>query len=180
MSEAFARVRLLAALVLLGASACAAGSQPFLHRAHRENYALQPAELERAQFYVSEDVLAHELGDAGTPLPGPEHVFMVHRGTRGAVTDAGPDWLRVSFGTGPGALFLANPEARPDSVYLLASEGEAGQQPRLVRDDPDKRLRAGTRRFQVIYGASARLLIDDGDLEKLIEARPHLPGRKAE
>jgi hypothetical protein len=170
---------LLTALALAGALACASGSQPFLHRAHRENFALQPDELEQTQFYVSEDVLAHELGDSGA-LAGPEHVFVVERGTPGAVTDTGPDWLRVSFGPGAGALFLANPDARPDSVYVLASDGEAGGPPHRVSEGTERILRVGARRFRVIYGASARLLISDRDLEKLVLKRPHLKGREAE
>ncbi len=172
------RRRLFPALLALATSAaCAASSQPFLDRAHRSNFELQPAELERVQFYVSDDVLAHELGPSGT-LEGPDHVIVVNRGTRGVVTDTGPHWLRVSFGAGDGVLFLADPNAKPDSVYLLATDGDAGQPPRRVQDLEDRVVRVGARRFRVIYGGSARLLINDGDLERLIEARPHAPGRE--
>jgi hypothetical protein len=166
-------------LALAAASACSTASQPFLDRAHRQNYDLQDAELEKVQFYVSENILAQELGPSGT-LEGPDHVFVIEAGTRGVATAAGPHWLRVSFGPEEGALFLADPDARPDSAYFLASDGEAGQPPRRVRDQSDKIVRVGERRFRVVYGASARLLIDNGDLSRLIEARPHLGGRKAD
>jgi hypothetical protein len=175
MSTPARRTVLFALLALFGA--CAGARQPFLDRAHRANYALQPDELERVQFYLSDDILAHELGPSGA-LEGPEHVIRVERGTRGAVTEAGPHWLRVAFGQGEGVLFLADPDGRPDSVYLLASDGDAGQPPRRVQDLDDKVARVGARRFRVVYGASARLLIDEGDLSKLIEARPRVPGRE--
>jgi len=165
-------------IALAALTACAASSQPFLDRTHRSNFALQPAELKGVQFYVSDDILAHELGPSGT-LEGPDHVFVIERGTPGAVTDAGPHWLRVSFGPADGVLFVADPDAKPDSVYLLASDADAGQTPRRVKDMDDKVVRVGARRFRVIYGASARLLIDDRDLSRLIEARPHLQGRES-
>jgi hypothetical protein len=170
---------LAACLVLAAASACSTASQPFLDRAHRTNYELQPAELEKVQFYVSEKVLAHELGPTGE-LQGPDHVFMVEAGTPGVVTAAGPHWLRVSFGPTEGALFVASPDARPDSNYFLATDGEAGAPPQRVRDLEDKIVQIGARRFRVVYGAGARLLIDDGDLSDLIESRTHLKGRKAD
>jgi hypothetical protein len=94
------------------------------------------------------------------------------------VTAAGPHWLRVSFGSGPGALFLANPDLKPDSIYALATESEAGGRPVRVKDLADPIVTVGERRFRVIRGASASLLIDEDDLVRLIDARAHAPGRE--
>lgn len=179
MSMSVSRRLLAACLVLAATSACSTASQPFLDRAHRTNYELQAAELEKVQFYVSEDILAHELGANGE-LQGPDHVLMIEAGTPGVATSAGPHWLRVSFGSGEGALFIASPDARPDSAYFLGNDAEAGAPPQRVRDLKDKIVTVGPRRFRVIYGAAARLLIDDGDLSDLIESRTHLKGRKAD
>lgn len=163
-------------LATLFASACATPPQAFLHRAHRQNYALQPAELRKAHYYVSDRILAHELSEDGTATR-PDQVLMLERDTPGALTDAGPNWLRVSFGSGPGVLFVALPEATPDSVYQLASDPEPGQEPRRVRDIPDRTAKVGGRRYKVISGSEARLLIDSEALTEMIEARPKAGGR---
>lgn len=169
----------LVALLALGTVTGCAGQRPpvFLHTTHRENYALQLEELRRVQFFVSEEVLAHELGEAGT-LAGPDHVLLLERGTRGVATDAGPGWLRVSFDRGPGVLFLARAGAKPDSDYALATEGEPGEPVRRLQDLQARILRLGGRRFRIVHGASARLLVDADDLVELIDIRTRARGRK--
>ena len=157
---------------------CAPSTQFFHNRAHRATFGLQVEELKTVQFYASNEILAHELGASGV-LEGPDHIFIVSRGTRGVVTDGGPDWLRVSFGPGEGALFLASADAQPDSIYMLATEGEAGGRPVRVKDLPDPIVTVGGRRFRVVLGANASLLIDDDDLSRLIEHRSHAPGRES-
>jgi hypothetical protein len=155
---------------------CAQSTQFFHDRAHRATYDLQPQELRSVQFYASEEILAHEVGASGA-LEGPDHVYIVASRTRGTVTDAGPHWLRVSFGPGEGVLFLAKPDARTDSIYMLATEGDSGGAAVRVKDLADPIVTVGKRRFRVIRGVNASLLIDDGDLSRLIEARAHAPGR---
>ena len=156
---------------------CAHPPLYFQDREHRTTYELQLQELKTVHFYTSQEILAHEVGASGT-LEGPDHIFIVSPGTPGAVTDAGPHWLRVSFGSGPGALFLANPDVKPDSVYALATESKEGGRPVRVKDLADPVVTVGERRFRVIHGANASLLIDEDDLARLIEARSHAPGRE--
>jgi hypothetical protein len=158
--------------------ACGPHGQLFLDREHRENFALQPAELQKVQFYVSEQIVAHELGASGQPM-APGQVLVVESGTGGVVTDVGPHWLRVSFGPGPGVFFVADPTVRPDALYLLGTQPADGGPPVQLLRDREPVLYLGDRRFRVIYGATARLLIDNGDLEDLIRARPHIRGRTA-
>ncbi len=156
---------------------CAHPPLYFQDREHRTTYDFQVDELKTVQFYTSQEILAHEVGASGT-LEGPDHVMIVSPGTPGAVIDAGPHWLRVSFGSGPGALFLANPDLKPDSVYALATESEAGGPPVRVKDLADPIVTVGERHFRIIRGVSASLLIDADDLARLIEARPHAPGHE--
>jgi hypothetical protein len=169
--------RLFAWLGVCVALGCAHSPLYFQDREHRATYDFQLEELKTVQFYTSQEILAHEIGPSGT-LAGPDHVFIVSPGTPGAVTAAGPHWLRVSFGSGPGALFLANPDLKPDSIYALATESEAGGRPVRVKDLADPIVTVGERRFRVIRGASASLLIDEDDLVRLIDARAHAPGRE--
>src|SRR5262245_40252302 len=117
--------RLFAWLGICGWLGCTHPPLVFQGRDHRTSHDLQRPAIKTVRFYTSQEILAHEIGASGT-LEGPSHVFIVSPGTPGAVTDAGPHWLRVSFGSGPGALFLANPDVKPDSIYTLATESEAG------------------------------------------------------
>jgi hypothetical protein len=157
--------------------ACAAAPEALLHRAHREYFALQPAELEHARYFVSERIVAHELVE-GSDAATPSRVLVLETDTPGAVTEVGPDWLRVSFDRGPGVLFLARPEGTSDSWYQLASDPQPGMQPRRVSEIADSIAKVGERRYKVIYGAEARLLIDAEALQQMLEARPRARGRE--
>src|SRR5262245_30295299 len=129
--------RVFTALLALGlGGACAKPPETLLQRAHREYYALQPAELERAAFFVSERIVAHELAE-GTGAPTRSSVLVLETGIPGVVTGAGDDWLRVSFDHGPGVLFVARSGGTTDSWYQLASDPEPGTAPRLVSELPD-------------------------------------------
>jgi hypothetical protein len=169
------RLVVVGCIALLGA--CAAPPETLLHRAHREYYALQPAELERARYFVSERIVAHELVD-GSAATLPSQVLVIEPETPGVVTAAGPDWLRVAFDRGPGVLFIARFEATADSWYQLASDPEPGQRPRRVRDSADSIARVGDRRYKVIFGAEARLMIDADALREMLETRPRARGRE--
>ena len=57
-------LRLLSILALAASAGCATQTELFLHRAHRSNYALHESELKQMQFYLSSEVLAHEIGGA--------------------------------------------------------------------------------------------------------------------
>jgi hypothetical protein len=164
-------------IAILGA--CASPPEALLHRAHREYFALQPAELERARYFVSDRIVAHELVD-GVEGAKPSQVLVLETETPGIVTDVGPDWLRVSFGEGPGVLFVARPDEASDSWYQIASEPEPGGQPLRVRDGPDSIVQVGDRRYKVIFGSEARLMIEADALRELIESRPRAPGRNPE
>lgn len=86
-----------AALLLL--AACATPTQTFLHRAHRQNFALRPDELESIQFYVSTEILARNEAQPDSPAG----VVIVPVGTPGAVLEVGENWMRVSFSEGAAA-----------------------------------------------------------------------------
>ncbi len=163
----------LAALVTL--AACAAPQQTFFHQRHRENFALQADELRSVQFYVSTEVLARDESAGDTP----EGVLVLPIGTPGAVTAVGASWLRVSFSPrGDGVYFATTSDStQPDSAYALATRVDPDAPPVRVQDLDDRRIRAGDRELRVIYGENARLMIDGGQLQKLIDRRTHLPGR---
>jgi hypothetical protein len=165
--------------LLVIACACAAPPETLLHRAHREYYALQPAEFERARYFVSERIVAHELVD-GADAPDPSRVLVLETDTPGAATEVGPDWLRVSFDRGPGVLFLARPGGASDSWYQLASDPEPGQERRRVSEIGGSIARVGARRYKVIFGADARLLIEADALRELLDSRPRARGREPE
>lgn len=163
----------LAALVML--AACAAPQQTFLHRRHRENFALQADELRSVQFYISTEVLARDESAGDTP----EGVLVLPIGTPGAVTEVGPSWLRVSFSPrGDGVYFATTSDStQPDSAYALATRMNPDAPPIRVQELKDHRILTGERELRIVYGDTARLMIDAGQLQKLIDSRTHLPGR---
>jgi hypothetical protein len=166
----------LAAVLLAG---CATPKVIFLHGGHRQNYKLQPQELKGVQVYISSEVLAHEITDptsAGTSAS----VFIVERQTPGAITEIGPDWIRVSFDEGPGVPFLAIPRPNEDSSYWLATEVAGREGLHRVTDLRDKIVIVGGRTFRLIHGVNARLLVDSDYLDELIKLRRRATGREAE
>jgi hypothetical protein len=147
----------------------------FMQQQHREAYAMTQDDLEKLQFFTSTKVLAHDLNAAGS-----EGVVLVDAGTPGVAVASGPNWIRVSFQQGgPGVVFLAQPTTGArDSQYSLATEGDEGTGYQLVRLTKDRILRDGTRRYQIIEGADAHLVVDQKSLTKVVDTRRKAQGRE--
>ena len=146
----------------------------FMHQQHRETYAMTEADLEQLQFFVSTKVIAHDL-DAS----GPQSVVLVEAGTPGLAVASGPRWIRVRFQEeGAGVVFLADPSARADSQYTLATEADRGGGYQLVRLTKDRILRAGGHRYHIVEGANAHLVVDPETLKKVIGARRQVEGQR--
>jgi hypothetical protein len=162
------------ALVL---TACATPKEIFLHKGHREAYAIQPEEMKDLQFYLSTSILAQERSSSHQAVT-PESVVRVEEGTPGLATGAGPDWIRVSFEEGrQGATFIAVATETQESAYWLATEVEGEPGRHTLKDLPEKILLHEGRNFRLLYGSHAHLLVDTRDLEKLIASRRHVTGR---
>ena len=164
------------ALALILALVGCSDMQPyrFMQRQHRETYAIEAPDMTRLQFFVSTKVVAHDL-DA----PGAEGLVLVSAGTPGRAIAAGPRWIRVQFQEGgQGVVFLANPATHRDTAYALATETDGGDGYRHVRDVPDHVLQAGGRRYRIVEGWDAELLVDGDTLHKLVEGRRHVEGQR--
>jgi hypothetical protein len=110
-----------------------------------------------------------------SPGVAPEQVVVVAARTPGLVREVGPDWLRVAFTKGgEGVLFRLRNNGK-DAVYQLATTTQGGQVA-LVRDLPEPVLTQGERRYKILKGADAFLIISRGDLDRLIKSRPHPTG----
>jgi hypothetical protein len=158
----------------LALAACAATPARFYHQSHRQKYAIQDAELTRMQFYVSTRVVAHDLDAEGA-----QAVLVVEQGTPGVVVASGPNWIRVRFQAGgEGVVFLATPNGS-ESSYVLATEAEDGSGYRPVLSEPDRILRVGGRRYRIVAGSGAVLLVNAADLTNLIQTgRSHVQGQR--
>jgi hypothetical protein len=148
----------------------------FLHTSVRETYLMQPEELKELQFYISENILAqNEERLTGATEAG--DVVVVASGTRGVVTEVGPNWLRVSFEEGgPGVLFVSD-TSKPEDRYWLATTADGSSDVYKVKDLPDQVLENQGRRFKVVQGADAYLLLDREDFDELVAHRRHIKGR---
>jgi hypothetical protein len=150
--------------------------EPFFHKWHRVNYALQDQELKQVQFYISTEILARNLSPEAKGTA--ESIVIVPERTPGVATEVGPDWVRVSFREGAeGVLFIAVAGRSGSSAYWLATEvpGARGLFP--VKDLQDKAIRIRGTTFKLVHGSNARLLINSEDLRELIDQRTHIPGR---
>lgn len=167
-----ARAAGLLGMLLLGA--CAAGPiDPPFYREYRERYAITAEELKTLQFYISREVLAHAMdGSSGVT---PEQVVIVAARTPGLVRDAGPDWVRVAFREGGEGVLFRTRNARADAVYGLATTTGDGRIA-LVSELPEPVLSQGGRRYKIINGADAYLIVGTEDLSRLIESRPRPAG----
>jgi hypothetical protein len=160
------------ALALVG---CGAAHQTrFLRKQHYEMYGIGERDLAQLQFFVSNKVVAHALD-----TPGAAGVLLMETGTPGVTVGAGPDWIRVRFQQGgQGVVFLADPSTSGGTGYALATEVDGVDGYRLVRDVPDRILTVGGRRYQVVQGAHAQLMVDTDQLRKLVAQRPHVQGQR--
>lgn len=183
-------LRIRAALAILAGIAlvsCASHTTPgpgsyFLHTNHREAFAFEAAELNDAKFYVTRDLLAKGIAEAAaapdaTPPEGMTNaaqpvgpVVFVTMLDIGHVTGGGPDWLRVSFGSGSGLVFLTDP-ASGDPTYYLATEVAGRPGFHIVKDLDDPHLLHDGQRLEIDFGAGTGLLIDSQDLQDLMDAR---------
>ena len=131
-------------------------------------YQITPDELKTLQFYISGEVLAHRIEDRSPATTS--DVVIVAAGTPGLVREVGADWLRVAFTEGgEGVLFRLRPD-RNDSVYALATTTEGGEIV-LVSRLPEPVLTTGGRRFKIVSGATAYLLVNNDDLNRLLAGR---------
>jgi hypothetical protein len=146
----------------------AAFNPPFYERTLRQSYAITPDEIKTLQFYISGEVLAHRIEDR-SPTATPD-VVIVPAGTPGLVREVGSDWLRVAFTEGgEGVLFRLRVD-RSDSVYALATTTESGEIV-LVSRLPEPVLTTGGRRFKIVSGGTAYLLVNNDDLNRLLAGR---------
>jgi hypothetical protein len=171
-----ARAAAVLCLLLIGACATRPLNPPF-YGMHRDRYAITVAELKTLQFYISRQVIAQAM-DGASGL-APEEVILVAAGTPGLALDAGPDWLRVAFRAGGQGVVFRRSSDRQDAIYGLATMTEDGKSV-LVSKLPEPILSQGGRRYKIVSGADAYLIVDIKDLGRLIESRPHAGGLKRE
>jgi hypothetical protein len=170
------RAAALAGLLFLSACAERPINPPF-EREYRDRYAITADEMKTLQFYISREVLAHAMDSA--PGVAPEQVIIVASQTPGLVREVGPDWIRVAFREGGEGVLFRLRNNRPGAVYGLATQTPDGKVA-LVTELPEPVVTQGGRRYKIIYGADAYLIVDAEDLGHLIDRRPHAGGLKRE
>jgi hypothetical protein len=165
-----------AATMLGGLLLTACAKQPIdapFYLRYRQQYAITADELKAIQFYISREVLAHAMD--GSPDVTPAQVVVVASRTPGLVREVGPDWLRVAFTKGGEGVLFRLQSDRADAVYQLATTTEGGKIT-LIRDLPEPVLTQGGRRYKIIKGADAFLIVSHDDLDHVIESRPRPAG----
>lgn len=162
---------LLVALFALLAS-CAAPPIAFQNNSHRQNYSLNLQDLEKLQFFISTDVVAQYQDATGTKS------LLLPRMTPGVATDAGPNWIKVSFREGGADIpFIAEPNEY-DGRYWIASEVEGTKDFKKIVGLPEKTFVYKGVRYQMVSGSEAILLVDWEGWKRVVETRKVSGGRR--
>src|SRR5262249_61598075 len=93
----------------------------------------------------------------------------------GLVGDVGPNWLAVAFTKGGEGVLLRLRNDKQSAVYALATRTADGKIA-LVSELPDPVVSQGDRRFQIIRGADAYLIVGGKDLTRVIDSRRRATG----
>lgn len=170
----------IVSVLLMGACSKQPRAFPFLHGPYREKYLIADQELQKIQFYISKDIVAQDQAFREGGLAKHGRVIILRKGTPGVATEAGPNWIRVSFEKGgPGVAFVTDRSNDADGYWLATEvEGRAGYY--KISELPERLLLHQGTRYIVIDGADAYLLVDRTDLGKLIESRIHVGGRETQ
>src|SRR5262247_2891358 len=104
----------------------------FQNTSHRQTYSLNLEDLKKLQFYISSDVVAQYQDATGTKS------LLLTRLTPGVATDAGPNWIKVSFREGGVDVpFVADPN-QYDARYWIATEVEGSKDFKRIYDLSDR------------------------------------------
>jgi hypothetical protein len=163
---------LLVALFSFLVSCSSAPPIAFQNNSHRQIYSLNLEDLEKLQFYISRDVVAQYQDATGTKS------LLVPRLTPGVATDAGPNWIKVSFREGGVDVpFIADPN-QYDGRYWIATEVEGTKDFKRIADLPEKSIVYKGTRYKLVSGSDAILLMDWEGWKKLVETRKVTEGRQ--
>jgi hypothetical protein len=165
---------LLVALFSLLVSCSSAPPIAFQNNSHRQLYSLNLQDLEKLQFYISRDVVAQYQDATGTKS------LLVPRLTPGVATDAGPNWIKVSFREGGVDVpFITDPN-QYDGRYWIATEVEGTKDLKKIAELPEKSILYKGTRYKLVSGSDAILLVDWDDWKRLVETRKVTEGRRVE
>ena len=163
---------LLVSLFSLLVSCSSAPPIAFQNNSHRQLYSLNLQDLEKLQFYISRDVVAQYQDATGTKS------LLVPRLTPGVATDAGPNWIKVSFREGGVDVpFITDPN-QYDGRYWIATEVEGTKDFKKIADLPDKSILYKGTRYKLVSGSDAILLMDWDGWKRLVETRKVTEGRQ--
>jgi len=128
--------------------------------------------LEKLQFYISTDVVAQYQDATGTKS------LLLTRLTPGVATDAGPNWIKVSFREGGVDVpFITDPN-QYDGRYWIATEVEGSKDFKRIYELPDRFFLYKGIRYKVVSGADAILLFDLDGWKRVVETRKVTEGRQ--
>ena len=144
----------------------------FQNTSHRQTYSLNLEDLKKLQFYISSDVVAQYQDATGTKS------LLLTRLTPGVATDAGPNWIKVSFREGGVDVpFIADPN-QYDGRYWIATEVEGSKGFKRIHELPDRVFLYKGIPYKVVSGADAVLLFDLDGWKRVVETRKTTEGRQ--
>ena len=153
-------------------ASCSTPPVAFQNASHRQTYSLNVDDLKKLQFYISTDVVAQYQDATGTKS------LLLTKLTPGVATDAGPNWIKVSFREGGVDVpFVADPN-QYDARYWIATEVEGSKDFKRIYDLSDRFFLYKGIRYKVVSGADAVLFFDLAEWKRLVENRRVTEGRQ--
>jgi len=153
-------------------ASCSTPPVAFQNASHRQTYSLNVDDLKKLQFYISTDVVAQYQDATGTKS------LLLTRLTPGVATDAGPNWIKVSFREGGVDVpFIADPN-QYDGRYWIATEVEGSKGFKRIYELPDRVFLYKGIPYKVVSGADAVLLFDLDGWKRVVETRKTTEGRQ--
>ena len=158
---------------LVTTSACSSvRMETFLDGYHRQDLSIQPAELRKLQFYTSRDILVQHNG-----ADGEQSIFLPAL-TPGVVVNEGSDWMELSFRRGGTNIPFVVDAASERRSYILATRLPDGSGYQAINTMKTPMFYVDSSEFAVLQGQTARLLVSDKDLGKILKNRIPTSGRK--
>ena len=161
-------------IVILLVGCSSAPPIAFQNNSHRQTPSLRLEDLQRVQFYLSNDVVAQYKDASGTKS------LLLPRLTPGVATSEGPNWIKVSFREGGVDVpFITDPK-QSDGRYYIATEVAGSKELKRIADLPVKSFLYKGVQYNVVSGADSLLLFDWQSWNRVVETRKTTQGRRVD
>lgn len=172
-----ARYSLLLLGLVIAVVGCGTTRRSHFRDSFRRDFSIRDSEIQEIQFFLSRDVLLRTSAIPEDKIESADRSVLIAAYTPGVARSVGLNWIKVGFGEGGDEVaFVTRPKDGHDSYNLATTvPGKKGLQ--RVADLEEAVIWYGGRRYQVLEGAGAALVLLTDDLSELMDRRKVVEGR---